>query len=214
MAVSYSVSKMNSKFAEGDGKFYAHAQINETTSLKKFSQLIALQTTVSRADVAAVLISAVENLVLELQRGNQVEFGELGKFRLQITSKGAEKATDFKADTHITGVNVQFIPGEDLEDLFNKLEFNPVASRLVQKAALKAEKEQAKSIDLDALKTSGKSDNTGGSSTGNGGSDTNAGSGSDTGSGSNGGSGSGSNTGSGSDTGSGTDDGDDSAEIE
>lgn len=197
MAVSYSVSKMNSKFAEGDGKFYAHAQINETTSLKKFSQLIALQTTVSRADVSAVLISAVENLVLELQRGNQVEFGELGKFRLQITSKGAEKATEFKADTHITGVNVQFTPGEDLSDLFSKLEFTPVASRLVQKAALKAEKEQAKTIDLDSIKTSTKKDDTGGSSTGNGGSGTNAGSGtgSDTGSGSNSGSDSGSDTG-------------------
>lgn len=160
MAVSYSVSKMNSNFGDKtDGKFYAHAQINGTTSLKQFSQLIASQTTVSRADVAAVLISSVENLVMELQRGNQVEFGELGKFRLQITSKGAEKAADFKSDTNITGVNVQFVPGEDLNDLFSKLEFTPVASRLIQKAALKAEKEQAKTLDLDAIKASGKKNN-------------------------------------------------------
>lgn len=177
MAVSYSISKMNSNFGDKtDGKFYAHAQINGSTSLKQFSQLIASQTTVSRADVAAVLISSVENLVMELQRGNQVEFGELGKFRLQITSKGAEKAADFKSDTNITGVNVQFVPGDDLNDLFSKLEFTPVASRLVQKAALRAEKAQAKTLDLDAVKASAKKNNgsddadKGGSSTGGAGS--------------------------------------------
>nr|WP_297651757.1 hypothetical protein [uncultured Prevotella sp.] len=43
---------------------------------------MASQTTVSRADVSAVLISAVDNLIVELKRGNQIVFGELGKFRL------------------------------------------------------------------------------------------------------------------------------------
>ena len=53
MAVKYSLAKMNTKL---NGKSYekVYAQVNETTSLKKFSQLIASQTTVSRADVSAV----------------------------------------------------------------------------------------------------------------------------------------------------------------
>lgn len=72
MAVKYSVAKLNVKLnGKSYEKVYAHAQVNETTSLKKFSQLIASQTTVSRADVSAVLISSVENLVMELQRGNE-----------------------------------------------------------------------------------------------------------------------------------------------
>ncbi len=70
-----------------------------------------MQTTVSYADVTAVLVSAVENLILELMRGNQVEFGDLGKFRLQIGSDGADRAADFKSDTHIKGVNIQYSPG-------------------------------------------------------------------------------------------------------
>ena len=157
MAINYSLAKMSPKVGEkADGKFYARAQVNSTTSLKQFSQLIASQTTVSRADVSAVLISSVENLVMELQRGNQVEFGDLGKFRLQLTSKGADKASDFNAAINITGVHIQFIPGEDLNAMFDKLEFNPVASRVIQKAALKAEKEEAKTLDLDALKNSKK----------------------------------------------------------
>ena len=148
MAVKYSVAKLNVKLnGKSYEKVYAHAQVNETTSLKKFSQLIASQTTVSRADVSAVLISSVENLVMELQRGNQVEFGELGKFRLQLMSDGTETASEFTSD-NIKGVRIQFVPGDDLSDMFNQMEFTPVASRLVQKAALKAEKTGAATVDI------------------------------------------------------------------
>ena len=160
MAVNFSVAKSNPKFGEtGDGLYYAHSQINESISLKQFSQLIASQTTVSRADVSAVLISAVDNLIVELKRGNQIVFGELGKFRLQLTSKGAKTAAEFKSDTNITGASIQYVPGDDLKNIFTDLEFTPVASRLIQKAAYKAEKANAKNLDLDAVKASGKKGN-------------------------------------------------------
>ena len=167
MAVNYSLVKYVSKFGKdaGKGKFYARAQVKEKTSLKKFSKLIAMQTTVSYADVTAVLVSAVENLILELQRGNQVEFGDLGKFRLQIVSDGADSAADFKSDTHIKGVNVQYAPGPELYSVFQDMEFVQVASRAVQRAALKAEKEGAKTIDIEeAKKPAGKKENTDGDS--------------------------------------------------
>lgn len=116
MAINYSLVKLASKFGDKAGvpKFYARAQMNESISLKKFAKLIAMQTTVSYADVTAVLISLQENMVIELQRGNQIDFGELGKFRLQLTSEGAATAAEFKSDINIKGVNIQFIPGSDL----------------------------------------------------------------------------------------------------
>lgn len=170
MAVSYSLVKYVPKFGKnaGKGKFYARAQVNEKTSLKKFSKMIAMQTTVTYADVTAVLVSAVENLILELQRGNQVEFGDLGKFRLQIVSDGADSAADFKSDTHIKGVNVQYAPGPELYSVFQNMEFVQVASRAVQRAALKAEKEGAKTIDIEEVKkaASKKQNTDGDSSTG------------------------------------------------
>lgn len=205
MAVKYSLAKLNVKLnGKSYEKVYAHAQVNETTSLKTFSQLIASQTTVSRADVSAVLISSVENLVMELQRGNQVEFGELGKFRLQLMSDGTETAEKFTSD-NIKGIRIQFVPGEDLSDMFSKMEFTPVASRLVQKAALKAEKAGAATVDIAEAKAAtskknnsaagdGTSDsdnkgNTGAAGTGDAGKD-NTGSGSQAGGGSQTGSGS------------------------
>ena len=124
MAINYSLVKLASKFGDKAGvpKFYARAQMNESISLKKFAKLIAMQTTVSYADVTAVLISLQENMVIELQRGNQIDFGELGKFRLQLASEGAATAAEFKSDINIKGVNIQFIPGSDLANIFVGME--------------------------------------------------------------------------------------------
>ena len=73
-------------------KAYARSQVSKELTLKGLSQRVAAQTTVSRADVSAVLISVVENMIEALRDGEQVDFGELGKFRLQATSRGADSA--------------------------------------------------------------------------------------------------------------------------
>ena len=175
MSVSFSLAKHLAKPGDktSDSKYYACTQINDSISLKMFAGLIEKQTTVSRADCTAVLVSAVDNLVTELQRGNQVEFGDLGKFRLQIVSDGAESAAEFKSDTHIKGVNVQYAPGPELYSVFQNMEFVQVASRAVQRAALKAEKEGAKTIDIEeAKKAASKKQNTSGDSSAGGDSST------------------------------------------
>ena len=170
MAINYSLVKLASKFGDKAGVplFYARAQMKDSISLKQFAKLISMQTTVSYADVTAVLVSMQENMVIELQRGNQIDFGELGKFRLQLTSEGAATAAEFKSDINIKGVNIQFIPGSDLANIFVGMEFEQVASRAVQKAALKAEKEGAKTLDIEEAKKKPAKDDTssGGSTTG------------------------------------------------
>lgn len=147
MALHYSVSLRTNPIKKGEPKAYATAQTNGELSLKQLSARVASQTTVSRADVAAVLISTVENLLDALQEGKQVDFGELGKFRLQILSEGAKSLDKFTA-ANITGVNIQFIPGEDLKNVFAGLEFQPVATRKAQQAVLRAEKAGENTVDI------------------------------------------------------------------
>ncbi len=164
----YSLVKLTPKFGDNAGvpMFYARAQVNENITIKRLAKLISMQTTVSYADALAVLASAGENMVLQLQGGNQVELGEIGKFRLQITSEGTKTADEFKSDVNITGVNIQYIPGDDLANLFTGMEFTQVASRALQKAALKAEKEGAKILNIEEVKkNAGKGGSTSGSST-------------------------------------------------
>lgn len=141
MALNYSVAlRPNPQDKDAAPKAYATAQINGELSLKQLSKRVSSQTTVSRADVVAVLTATVDNLLEALTEGKQVDFGELGKFRLQITSEGTDTLAEFTA-AHITGVSIQYIPGADLKSIFSSLEFQPVASRAAQAAALRAEKE-------------------------------------------------------------------------
>ena len=148
MAVNYSVAMMsNPSDPEAEKKAYARAQITGEMSLNDLARMVSMQTTVSRADVSAVLISTVENMFIALQEGKQVDFGDLGKFRIQLTSKGTKTAEEFTAN-NITGINIQFVPGEELKTLFSTLSFNLVPSRKAMKAVLKAEKAGETIVDL------------------------------------------------------------------
>ena len=169
MPLNYSIVLLgNPRMPDDPKKAYARSQVSKELTLKGLSQRVAAQTTVSRADVSAVLISVVENMIEALRDGEQVDFGELGKFRLQLTSEGAATAAEFKSDINIKGVNIQFIPGSDLANIFVGMEFEQVASRAVQKAALKAEKEGAKTLDIEEAKKKPAKDNasSGGDTTG------------------------------------------------
>ena len=120
MALNYSIAMMGNPMNQEEAKkAYAKAQVSQELSLKALAKRVSSQTTASRADVTAVIIATVENMIDGLRAGEQVDFGDLGKFRLQITSRGAETAEKFTA-ANITGVNIQFIPGEDLKNIFKR----------------------------------------------------------------------------------------------
>ena len=148
MPLNYSIAMLPNPMEKNDPhKAYAKAQINGEMSLKELSKEVSNKCTVHSADVSAVLIATVETMLAALRDGKQVDFGELGKFRLQITSKGAITAEDFTAD-NITGVTIQFIPGDDLKGIFQGMEFNLVASRAAQAALLRAQKKGETTVDL------------------------------------------------------------------
>jgi len=100
-----------------------------------------------------VIISTVENLIEGLREGEQVDFGDLGKFRLQISSRSAESAEKFTA-ANITGVNIQFIPGEELKNIFAGMEFSPVPTRTATRAVLKAQKAGQTTVDISGTSSS------------------------------------------------------------
>ena len=148
MPLNYSIAMLpNPMEKSAPPRAYAKAQINGEMSLKELSKEVSNKCTVHSADVSAVLIATVETLLVALKEGKQVDFGELGKFRLQITSKGAMTAEEFTAN-NITGVNIQFVPGEDLQGIFQNMEFNLVASRYAQAALLRAQKKGETTVDI------------------------------------------------------------------
>mgnify|MGYP000013704034 CR=1 FL=1 len=122
-------------------------QTNGELSLKELSTLIASKCTVHQADVSAVLIATTECMLEGLKAGKQVNFGDLGAFRLQINSGGAPSADLFTSD-YIKGVNIQFVPGEELQVIFQGLKFNLVPTRAAQAAVIKAQKAGKTTVDI------------------------------------------------------------------
>ena len=144
-------------------KAYAKAQVKEVMSFRDFVNHISEHGGYKRGQVKGVLSDMCSCLVEQLLEGKKVMLDELGNFWLSLSSEGAESCEAFSAK-NITGVNIIFTPGEDFENLLSRASFNPVPSRSLQNAALKAEKKGEKTIDIDAVKnntSSGGADNSG-----------------------------------------------------
>ena len=139
-------------------KAYAKNQVSEIWSLEKFAKHISDHNGVySRGTVKGVISDMCECLVEQLLNGNKIQLGELGTFGISISSEGAESIEKF-ASKNIKAVNILFSPGADFENLIGRAEFNPVASRIAQKATLKAEKAGEATVDLEAAKNKGNAD--------------------------------------------------------
>ena len=163
--INYSVFLLpNPQNKEAAPKAFAKAQVSEVMSFRGFVQHIADHGGHKRGTVKGVLSDMCECLVEMLLEGKKVQLDELGDFWLSLTSTGAENYQKFTA-ANIKGVNILFTPGADFENLIDRAEFNPVASRVAQVATLKAEKSGIGLVDIDTAKgkkpTDGGSDDSG-----------------------------------------------------
>lgn len=151
--IDYSVYMMTPTYSKDETpKAYAKNQVSEIWSLEKFAKHISDHNGVySRGTVKGVISDMCECLVEQLLNGNKIQLGELGTFGISISSEGAESIEKFTSK-NIKAVNILFSPGADFENLIDRAEFNPVASRAAQIATLKAEKAGEATVNLEAAK--------------------------------------------------------------
>ena len=151
--IDFSVYMMTPTYSTDETpKAYAKNQVSEIWPLEKFAKHIADHNGVfSRGTVKGVISDMCECLVEQLLNGNKIQLGELGTFSISLSSEGAESIEKFTAK-NIKEVNIIFTPGTDFENLIDRAEFNPVASRIAQKATLKAEKAGEATVNLEAAK--------------------------------------------------------------
>lgn len=117
-------------------KTFAMAKTSGFCDLQKLCRLISARSTVSSADVKAVLDGLNWALDMELQSGNVVQVGELGNFRLSISSSGTENEADFDA-TKIKKANIVFSPGASLRTTKSDTLFTPDDVKVVEKVCEK-----------------------------------------------------------------------------
>lgn len=127
---------------EGQEKYYAVAKSSGTTSLEEMCELIGARSTVSSADVKATLDSLNWVMARELKAGHVVQLGELGNFRLSLSSEGVEEEAKLTAE-QIKKARIIFSPGAALRDARRKVTFTPV--RVIEKVIYKDSGEEEES---------------------------------------------------------------------
>lgn len=120
-----SISKKNPQDLLAPEKFYAQAVYSGEVDLNELAYFAAKQSTVSKADCYAVLISLLEMIVYHLGEGKIVRMGDLGSFRVSVSSEGQELAEDLTVSA-IKKAKIIFSPGADLTGMLKSLKYSKV----------------------------------------------------------------------------------------
>lgn len=103
-------------------KWYAIAKSTGMASMDELCLLIAARSTVSSADVKAVLDNLNFVIDFQLKSGRTVKVGELGSFRLSVSSKGVTNKEDF-TPSMLKAPKIIFTPGASLRETRNNAHF-------------------------------------------------------------------------------------------
>ncbi len=124
MSISYNIVSRGEPGVSGGGeqKFYASAVSTGDADIRDLTHKIEKISTMSGGDIRGVLYSLVDVIRDELADGNIVRLGELGYFRVSLSSEGHEAAEDVNADS-ITDTRILFTPGPMLDNMLENLEF-------------------------------------------------------------------------------------------
>ncbi len=104
----------------GEVKYYPQIAPATPMTVDQIIKRVEKRSTVSSADVKAVLDALQYEVIDALESGNSVRLGDLGSFRLTIKADGAATAAEAKKQGAklIKQVNVQFTKSTAMRDAF------------------------------------------------------------------------------------------------
>ena len=139
--INYSIyiagSKPGTKKADiKETKAYGTSQVHEALSFDDFCQHIADHNSpFSAGAICGILKDAVACLREQLLAGNSVQFGDMGRFHVELNTVGAKTTDDFTTN-NIKAVNARWVPGKKFRNLRDDATFQLVASREAQADAI------------------------------------------------------------------------------
>jgi predicted histone-like DNA-binding protein len=117
---------------KGTIRYYAVAKSAGLSGVDKICKLISARSTVSSADVKAVFDSLVWAMDMELSSGNAVQLGELGNFRLSVSSQGMATKEEVNA-SKIKKARIIFSPGAILRNTRQNVSFEALETEVEEK---------------------------------------------------------------------------------
>jgi len=124
MAIKFKVVEKGQPGVAGGGikKYYASANLTGEKTLAGLTRDIEKISTVSGADIRAVLYALVDVITGAMADGQVVRLGELGSLRVSISSEGKESPFDVNAHS-IKSARVLFAPGKDIKEMLKTLKY-------------------------------------------------------------------------------------------
>lgn len=113
--------KNPSKLTE-PGKFYASAVTTGEKNIEELAEEIESSCTVTSQDIVAVIEALRKRIIIGLQNGEIMRLGNIGYFRLSISSTGTAKKEDFNVNC-IKRAKILFTPCSTLKDMLKTLNF-------------------------------------------------------------------------------------------
>lgn len=128
MAIKYKVIEKGQPGVAGGGvkKFYASTSTAGEMTLEKLTKRIEQSSTVSGADIRAVIYAMVEVMQDALEDGQVVRLGDLGSLKVGISSNGEESA-DKVSSSSIKGAKTIFTPGSNLKKMLLTLSYEKLS---------------------------------------------------------------------------------------
>lgn len=109
MAICYRKVQEKRESNDNYGKWYARSVVMEVVSTKQLAEEISHATTVTYADVLAVLAETAAIMKGHLQNSHKVVLDGIGSFRVGINTKPAEKSADFDS-SKVVGYHIVYAP--------------------------------------------------------------------------------------------------------
>ena len=106
----------------GEKKFYASNMVNGNSDIEELTESIEKISTVSGADIRAVLYALTDVVPTMLADGKSVKLGEIGNFRVSISSEGKSSADEVNANC-VKKSKIIFTPGKKLKNMLGNLKY-------------------------------------------------------------------------------------------
>jgi len=116
------VQKVNPTKPTDPQKYYANVVTRGEVSLRELAKEVAQMSTVSIADVTAVVESLLQIIPKHLGQGEIVRLGEFGSMSVTVSSEGTATPEEFAA-SRIKGVNLNFRPGKEINQTLDQVTF-------------------------------------------------------------------------------------------
>jgi len=116
------VQRVNPTKPADPRKYYANVVTRGEISLRDLAKEVAQVSTVSIADVTAVVESLLQMIPKHLAQGEIVRLGEFGSMSVTLSSEGAPAPEAFHV-SQIKGVNLNFRPGKEINQVLAQVTF-------------------------------------------------------------------------------------------